>query len=822
MNSRKNEFIPIKYRLKIGDPNTLVVQGYFTNNKMDDNKLFFEFNENFLDFLVTYEEGIEVRRKYLTNLYGIDREYFFWIPLPDGIQPKGYIKVFELNEQGEKKKRQVISCSKLFKQRTEIEKYIDDIRIEEQMVTISGWYVSEHREMNISLQNEEGLPIHFQLTDTFRKDVKSSYPDAMKKDIHGIKIEMKVPAGKSVRLIFDDGKKHSEYWCVIHTSRAGKTYAKVKHIFIKTVESVENNGIQRTVKKVENRLQSRRLKPKAQSYSVWRTKHCPSENELSLQRSVSFGFSPKISIVVPLYQTPCRFLDELIRSVKNQTYTYWELCFSDGSGNPDSELVDRIKNYAAEDERIKIIVNKEKLQISENTNRAMHIATGDFVAFMDHDDLLTPDALYECVKCLNDDHSIDVIYSDEDKISMDGKEYFEPHFKTDFNIDLLCSMNYICHLFVVKRTIIDQIGLLKSDYDGAQDYDFIFRSVEVAQKICHIPKVLYHWRAHKNSTAENPESKQYAFETGARAVQAHYHRAEINAQVYQGEHPGLYRTKYQVENKPMISIIIPNKDHVEELKKCICSIEEKSKYPNYEYIIIENNSGLEETFQYYKTLEQNPKIKIVYWNGEFNFSAINNYGIQFARGEYLLFLNNDTEIINDTCLEELVGYCMRDEVGAVGARLYYEDDTIQHAGVIVGFGGIAGHAFIGFARGENGYFSRIICAQDLSAVTAACMMVKRKVFEEIKGFDERLKVAFNDIDLCMKIRKAGYLIVYNPYAELYHYESKSRGLENTKEKMERFNSEITMFAQKWPEILENGDPYYNPNLSTIRMDFGLK
>ena len=373
------------------------------------------------------------------------------------------------------------------------------------------------------------------------------------------------------------------------------------------------------------------------------------------------------------------------------------------------------------------------------------------------------------------------------------------------------------------QSAVSNIQVIIDKVDGAQDYDFVLRSVEAAGSVHHIPKVLYHWRAHKDSTSENPQSKMYAFEAGKRAVQAHYDRIGIAAKVHQGEYLGLYKTEHILKEHPLISLIIPNKDHIEDLDKCISSIEQKSTYDNYEYIIVENNSENEETFRYYKDFEkENPRVHVVCWEGEFNYSAINNYGAKFAKGEYLLLLNNDTEIINGSCLEEMIGYCMHDNVGAVGARLYYSDETIQHAGVIVGFGGIAGHAFIGLPRSANGYFSRIICAQDMSAVTAACMMVKKSVFEEVGGLSTELQVAFNDIDLCMKIREAGYLIVYNPYAELYHYESKSRGLENTKEKVDRFNGEIATFAQKWPEILKNGDPYYNPNLSLERCDFSLK
>jgi GT2 family glycosyltransferase len=269
--------------------------------------------------------------------------------------------------------------------------------------------------------------------------------------------------------------------------------------------------------------------------------------------------------------------------------------------------------------------------------------------------------------------------------------------------------------------------------------------------------------------------------------------------------------------------VIPNKDHIDDLDKCITAIEKRSSYKNYEFIVVENNSTDNKTFEYYRELEEKcPRAKVVYWKGQgFNYPAINNYGVECANGEYILFLNNDTEIVNEDCLEELLGYCMREDVGAVGARLYYEDGTIQHAGVIVGLGGIAGHTFVGFPHDALGYFGRIQMAQDYSAVTAACIMVKKSIFDEVEGFDERYAVAFNDVDLCMKIRQAGYLIVYNPYAELNHYESKSRGYEDTEEKVQRFNSEIMLFKTRWSEFLEKGDPYYSPNMTLDNCDFSL-
>lgn len=558
------------------------------------------------------------------------------------------------------------------------------------------------------------------------------------------------------------------------------------------------------------------------NYNIWIKKHLPSLDELNQQKEVKFHYRPLISIIVPLYKTPEKYLKEMIESVRRQTYENWELILSDGSGH-ESILKKTLSLLEKEDTRIKVVHSDKQLNISQNTNRALENAKGDFLIFLDHDDILTEHALYECVRVLNQYPDVDVIYSDEDKMSMNGKKFFQPHFKPDFNIDLLTSVNYICHLFCVKRLLQTKIGNMREEFDGAQDYDFVLRCVEQAEKIYHIPKILYHWRCSENSTAENPESKMYAFDAGRRAIQEHYNRVGIQAYVEMGEYLGLYRTRYILEEKPKVSIIIPNKDHIEDLDRCISSIESKTSYENYEYIIVENNSVEEETFFYYNNLEEkNPRVRVVYYKGDFNYSAINNFGAQYADGEYLWLLNNDTSVINNDCIEELLGYCSRDDVGIVGARLYYEDDTIQHAGVVIGFGGIAGHCFVQQPKDSTGYCHRIICAQDYSAVTAACMMIKKSVFDDVGGLSEDLKVAFNDIDFCMKVRTSGKLIVYNPYAELYHFESKSRGLEDTPEKIQRFQNEIKLFSEKWPDILKNGDPFYNPNLTLDSQDFSLK
>ena len=476
------------------------------------------------------------------------------------------------------------------------------------------------------------------------------------------------------------------------------------------------------------------------------------------------------------------------------------------------------------DSRIRYEILGGNRGISGNTNAALAMAKGEYVILADHDDTIPPQAFYEVAKAINKHPDCDVLYSDEDKLDMDGKALFDPHFKPDFNPDLLTSVNYICHLFVVKKELLDQVGGFRQEFDGAQDYDFIFRCTEQAKEIVHIPQVLYHWRCHQDSTASNPESKMYAFEAGSRAIMAHYERMGIPAErVEKGVDYGIYHTTYKIKGEPLISIIIPNKDHSKDLDVCVRSILEKSTYRNLEFIIVENNSTEPETFAYYKKMkEKHPSFHVVTWKEGFNYSAINNFGASFAKGEYLLLLNNDTELLEPDSIREMLGFCQREEVGIAGARLLYADDTIQHAGVVIGFGGIAGHTFIGLHKAENSYFHRAMCAQDYSAVTAACLMTKKSVFEAVGGLSTELAVAFNDIDYCMKVRALGKLVVYAPYATLYHYESKSRGLEDTPEKVARFNREVAIFIKKWPDIIKNGDPYYNPNLTLRKSNFALR
>lgn len=568
---------------------------------------------------------------------------------------------------------------------------------------------------------------------------------------------------------------------------------------------LRNNGIRDFMKRVS--LGPTLLDP----YPIWFEQQRISLQELEAQKKIQFTYAPKISLIVATYNTKESYLREMIESVVNQSYSNWELCIADGSTNDKVE--NYIKSHYLSDERIKFKRLDKNYGISGNMNAALEMVTGEYLGLYDHDDFLEYNALFEVVKSLQVT-KYDVVYTDEDKFDDSKGQFADPNFKPDFNIDLFRSHNYITHFFVVNMDIVKVIGGMKKEYDGAQDYDFMFRVFEQTNNIYHLPKMLYHWRMHSLSTAMNPESKMYCYDAGKNAILDHYKRIGIEASVKMLPKPyyGCYETTYMTPGNPLVSIIIPNMDHKDVLKTCIDSLFEVNTYRNIEIIVVENNSKKEETFEYYHELEtEHANVKIVYWKNEFNYSEINNFGVQFAQGDYLLFLNNDTEMIRPDSIQNMLGVCMRKEVGAVGAKLLYEDRTIQHAGVVIGFSGYARHINNGIDEDQPGYMMRAQLNCDYSAVTAACMMVKKSVFNEVDGFDPQFKVACNDVDLCLKIREKGYLVVYDAFSIWFHYESKSRGYEDSEEKIERFNNEVAKFQKKWNKILVEGDPYYNPN-----------
>lgn len=576
---------------------------------------------------------------------------------------------------------------------------------------------------------------------------------------------------------------------------------------------------------------SERMEPEEVPYGPWYEEHRAKPEELERQRKQSLAWENfsggeesacVFSIAVPVFRTPAKFLCEMIESVRSQSFPFWELCLANADPE-DREVAEILERYCREDRRIRVKNLKENKGISENTNAALAMARGEFVGLLDHDDLLAPDALYEMAARLEKDGGIDVFYTDEDKVTTDLSEHFQPHLKPDFNLDLLRSNNYICHFFVVRREIAERIGGFRPEFNGAQDYDFIFRCTEEAEKIVHIPRILYHWRVHSASTADNPASKMYAYEAGKRAIEGNLERSGVRGVVSLRQDYGFYDVHYPVEGEPLVSILIPNKDQKETLMHCIHSVLETSTWKNLEILIIENNSEREETFACYRELEKDPRIRILTYPGKtFNYSAINNFGVQQAKGEYLLFLNNDIEVITPDWIEQMLGNCQRPEVGIVGAKLYYPDNMIQHAGIIIGIGGIAGHAFLGLARAKSGYLHKASLQMDYSAVTAACMMMKAEAFRKAGGFEEKLTVAFNDVDLCLRTVEQGWLVVYDPHVEMYHYESKSRGAEDSEEKLRRFQQEIEFMRTRWIRLLKDGDPNYNPNLTLSKWNYSLR
>lgn len=819
-----HSFVVSLARFHRNDPDLYVLQGYFETGESEDSRILAYLDGKEVPVRMGVREGLGIRQKYFSRGIGyenIDREYDLWIALPEGWKNGSLLKVFQVSG-GQRTCIYRVSVQRLKKEQHMADGYLETFRIQEGTVFIGGWAVADEP-CRFLVRDGRGNRLPCRATRHYRQDIVDSYPEAQDADCFGYEVSFEKPDDARITLTVGSPDRQLHYRLNLEKGIGNGTIrlSPVK----KTVAYFKRHGFARTVKRAGQKIHER-FTGQREGYMSWRTHVQPSKEELEAQRRQIFERQPLISIAVPLYKTDEKLLQALVDSVRAQTYGNWELCLSDGSGE-NSPLTGFLEKLKASDERIRVTDTGRALRISENTNQALSAARGDYIAFADHDDLLPPWALYECVREINEHPDLEMIYSDEDKVTMDGRSYFQPHFKSDFNIDLLTSMNYFCHLVVVSHSLLKKAGPLDPAFDGAQDYDFVLRCVEQADsadKIRHIPKVLYHWRSHPDSTSENPESKRYAFEAGARAVQAHFDRIGVEAQVSMGAYPGLYRVKYVIpEKEPLVSIIIPNKDHADDLRKCVTSIMERSSYRNFEFVIVENGSSTKEVFDLYEQFEtDSDHFRVVHWNEGFNYSAINNFGVAAARGAYFLFLNNDTEMTDPGLIAELVGPCLRPEVGAAGARLFYEDGTIQHAGVIIGYGGIAGHAFQGLDGHENGYFSRIICQSDLSAVTAACMMVRRDAFEAVGGFDPVLAVAFNDIDFCLRLREKGYLIVYNPFAVMSHYESKSRGMEDTPEKIARFNREADELLRRWGQLIRDGDPYYNPNLSLDRVDFGLK
>ena len=610
--------------------------------------------------------------------------------------------------------------------------------------------------------------------------------------------------------------KDSVFW------RMSKPLRMAVHWVRRTKERLGYYG---SLKGIARKLNAKQIERKARTQHG--TASFPGEEEAKRQRETKFRRNIRFSILVPLYNTPEKFLRQAIDSVQAQTYGNWQLCLADGSDAEHGDVERICREYADKDSRIYYRKLAGNEGISGNTNACLSMASGDYIALFDHDDVLHPSVLYEYMKVICD-RNADYIYCDE--ATFKGNKTIDDmitlHFKPDFAPDNLRANNYICHFSAFDRRLLDGTQLFRSEFDGSQDHDMILRLTSRAKNVVHVPKLLYYWRSHAGSVAADINAKSYAIKAAKGAVAAHLQTMGcenfeiISTKAFET----IFQIKYEIQGNPRVSIVIPNKDHLEDLSRCIASILEKSTYDNYEIIVEENNSTTEEIFDYYKKIQENPNVKVIVYQGDFNYSAINNLGVSRAQGEYILLLNNDTQVITLDWIEEMLMYAQRSDVGAVGAKLYYEDRTIQHAGVVLGLGQhrTAGHSHYRVSSNNLGYMGRLCYAQNVMAVTGACLMMRKKVFDELGGLDENFAVSLNDVDLCVRAWKAGYVNVFTPFAELYHFESVSRGLDDQGEKAERYNRESEAFREKWKEVLEAGDPYYNPNFSLDRSDFALR
>ncbi|WP_086313941.1 glycosyl transferase, group 2 family protein [Enterococcus sp. 7F3_DIV0205] len=710
----------------------------------------------------------------------------------------------------------------------EIKIIIDSIYREKQTnnLTVTGWTLNTDSKSSpvISINNQEQVT-SFDIKRVLREDVNQIY-----------EVEANVLAGFEIKLEGIQKKNKLEVRFDSEASQSSKvewidlakkhplipgTEDKMARLMIKVhkgINYLKRNGIKSTIQRVKiEKIRNQ------SSYPSWleRTEHFDFEQ---IKAEISaFHYQPKISIAMPVYNVEEKWLRRCIDSILIQDYSNWELCMADDAST-DPKVKELLTDYSDSDERIKVVFRPENGHISEATNSALALATGEFVALLDNDDELPRIAFYEVVKALNENPELDLLYSDEDKIDMEGNRS-DPSFKPDWSPDLLLGTNYISHLGVYRRTILEEIGGFRKGYEGSQDYDLVLRFTEktTSKRIKHIPKVLYHWRMLPTSTAVDQSSKGYAFEAGLRAVQDALVRREIKGHATHGRANGLYDVYYDIESEELVSIIIPTKNGYKDVKRCVSSIIEKTTYPNYEIIIADNGSTDEKMEELYASFKErlNDRFRVLVIDIPFNFSKINNIAAKDANGKYLLFLNNDTEVINADWLKLMVSFGQQERIGCVGAKLLYPNNTIQHAGVILGLGGIAGHGHYGYPHGDLGYFGKLALNVDYLAVTAACLLMKKQDFDAVSGFEEDFTVAFNDVDLCLKVKELGRDNVWLHEAELYHFESQTRGYDDKGKKKKRFEKEKAMMEHKWSTLIDD-DPFYNPNLTREIPNFSYR
>ncbi|EGO2652823.1 TPA: glycosyltransferase family 2 protein [Enterococcus faecalis] len=691
-------------------------------------------------------------------------------------------------------------------------------------LTITGWALDTiTKESPTFTINNENQVSAYNIQRVLREDVNQIYQTEPAIEagfvvtLEGIKQKKVLPFNfqSSAHVVTVDFPLNKKYPVIPGTED------KVTRLWIKAKKGFKymaKNGISHTIQ----RAKIEKLRNQA-SYPNWLARNEVLDIEAMTQEIATFHYQPKISIAMPVYNVEEKWLRLCIDSILNQVYTNWELCMADDAST-DPNVKKILTEYQQLDERIRVVFREQNGHISEATNSALAIATGEFVALLDNDDELAINAFYEVVKVLNENPELDLIYSDEDKIDMDGNRS-DPAFKPDWSPDLLLGTNYISHLGVYRRSILEEIGGFRKGYEGSQDYDLVLRFTEktTKERIKHIPKVLYYWRMLPTSTAVDQGSKGYAFEAGLRAVQDALVRRGINGHATHGAANGLYDVYYDIESEKLVSIIIPTKNGYKDVQRCVSSIIEKTTYQNYEIIMADNGSTDPKMHELYAEFEQQlpGRFFVESIDIPFNFSTINNRAAKKAHGEYLLFLNNDTEVITENWLTLMVSFAQQERIGCVGAKLLYPNNTVQHAGVILGLGGVAGHGHYGYPHGDLGYFGRLAINVNYSAVTAACLLMKKADFDAVGGFEEAFTVAFNDVDLCLKVQALGRDNVWLHEAELYHFESQTRGYDDKGKKKKRFEQEKVMMEEKWGPLIEN-DPFYNPNLTRDIPNFSLR
>lgn len=816
-----------KKRIDLRDSNRLIIQTGSCRDYMKDVKA------------VSYVNGIETEVEIVENPHTpllfvyknaepeFDGEYNLCINLPEKVKNVKIILTKDTYPSGIEEIN--ISSAQIEYLRNLIEINLIGVQADERTKTIkiTGWAESAG-ELKLSVYAEK-KELEYKADYFTRADMVSRYFEGELNRNCGFELTVEDTDVRSIRITSESGGRRGSISVVVNRASSGQQRRSVRlaedkrnDYITRARNYIAMYGMKRFIVKAVGKLTGKSIKDPT---NIYFNKINPNETRLKEQRDYKFASNYKFSILIPVYRPDVKFFTLMLDSIVAQTYDNWQVCLADGSGEGYT-VENVVKPYAEKygEDKVKYIKLENNLGIAENTNAAMRMADGDFIVFGDHDDELHPTALFECMRELERYPQADFIYSDEDKIIEATGHHTEAHFKSDLNMELLRSNNYICHLSVVKKSLADKVGVLYTQFNGSQDHDYVLRCVEKAECVRHIPRILYHWRINDNSTAKSASTKTYANTAGVNAVSAHLKRMGIDGEVKNGVAPGFYDIRYKLTEEPLVSVIIPNKDHLDDLTRCLESMENVNNYHNVEYIVVENNSVLEDTFEGYKELEKKygDKFKLVKWDGIFNYSAINNFGARYAKGEYILLLNNDTSVIEPDSLRCMLAQCQRAEVGIVGAKLLYDDDTVQHAGVIIGYQGVAGHAFTGIGDDVYGYFARAVLSQELSAVTAACLLTKRSVFDEVGGLDESFEVAFNDIDYCMKVRAAGYKIIYDPHAKLHHYEYKSRGAEDTGKKQERFGGEIMHFIDKWRAALIAGDMYYNPNLELVGELYTIK